>query len=164
MKVYDGAGICELIGIFILSLIGKKYGSESIGLCRDNGLSIFRNASRPRLGKIKKHTQKVFKEKMSNVIIECNMKIVNYLDVTFSLNDGTCKPYKKPNHETKYIYVDSDHPQSVIKQMPKSMAARLSSLSLSKEIFLEAAQSYKQNLATCKYKEKLIYVEHSARS
>ena len=77
MKAYDGAGICELIGIFILSLIGKQYDSENIELCRDNGLSIFRNTSRPSLGKIKKHTQKIFKEKMSNVIIECNMKIVN---------------------------------------------------------------------------------------
>ena len=57
MKAYGGAGIRELIGIFILSLIGKKYDSENIGLCRDNGLSIFRNASRPRLGKIKNHTE-----------------------------------------------------------------------------------------------------------
>ena len=41
---------------------------------------------------------------MLDVIIKCNMKIVNYLDITFNLNDGTCKPYKKPNHKTKYIH------------------------------------------------------------
>ena len=40
---------------------------------------------------------------MLDVIIECNTKIVNYLNVTFLsnyLNDGTYKPYKKPNDET----------------------------------------------------------------
>ena len=76
---------------------------------------------------------------MLDVINECNTKIVNCLDVTFNLNDGTCKPYKKPNDETEYIHVDSDHPPSIIKQIPKSIATRLSSLSSSKEIFLEAA-------------------------
>ena len=41
---------------------------------------------------------------MLNVIIRCNMKIVNYLDVTFNLNGGTSKPCKKPNNETKCIH------------------------------------------------------------
>ena len=56
------------------------------------------------------------------------------------------RPYKKPNNETKYIHVDSDHPPSIIKQIPKSIAT----ISSSKEIFLEAAQSYEQNLASCR--------------
>ena len=30
MRAYDGAGICEIIGIFLLSLIGKKYDSENM--------------------------------------------------------------------------------------------------------------------------------------
>ena len=66
------------------------------------------------------------------VIIECNMKIVNYLDVTFDLNGGTDKPYKIPNNQTKYIHIDSDHPPSITKQIQKAIAARLSSLSSSK--------------------------------
>ena len=53
------------------------------------------------------------------------------------------------------MHIDSDHPPSIIKQIPKSIATRLSSLSSSKEIVLEAAQSYEQNLASCGYKEKL---------
>ena len=70
------------------------------------------------------------------------MKIVNDLDVTFNLDVGTYKPYKKPNNEMKYIHVDSNHPASIIKQIPKSKGAILSLLSSSKEIFLEAAQSW----------------------
>ena len=64
------------------------------------------------------------------------MKIVNYLDVTVNLNDGIFKP----NNETKYIHLDSDHPPSIINHIPKSIAARLSSLLSSKEIFLKEAQ------------------------
>ena len=60
------------------------------------------------------------------------MKLVNYLDVTLNLNDGSYRPYKKPNQETNYIHVNSDHPTSILKQHPMSVEKRLSSLSLSK--------------------------------
>ena len=76
---------------------------------------------------------------MLDVIIESNMKIVNYVNITLNLNDGTYKPCKKSNNETRYIHVYSDHPSSITKQIPKSIAARFSSLSSSKDIFLEAA-------------------------
>ena len=59
MGIYDGAEICELIGIFMLSLLGTKYDSKNIGLYRDYGLSIFRNVSGPELEKIKKHTENI---------------------------------------------------------------------------------------------------------
>ena len=59
------------------------------------------------------------------------MEIVNYLDVTLNLNDGSYRPYKKPNDETN-IHVNSDHPPSILKQLPVSIEKRLSSLSSSK--------------------------------
>ena len=89
MDAYDGAEVCELIGIFLLNLLGRQYDTKNIGLYRDDGLSIFKNCSGPQMEKIKKHLQKVFKNNGLDVIIECNMKVVNYLDVTFNLNDGT---------------------------------------------------------------------------
>ena len=85
------------------------------------------------------------------------MKIVNYLDVTLNLNDGSYRPYKKPNEETSYIHANSDHPRSILKQLPKSIEKRLSSLSSSKEIFEETAPYYEQQLSNCGYKEKLNY-------
>ena len=63
MGAYDGAEICELIGIFMLSLLGTKYDSDNIGLYRDDGLRIFRNVSGPELEKIKKHTENIQKKK-----------------------------------------------------------------------------------------------------
>ena len=61
----------------------------------------------------------------------------------------------------KYIHVDSDHLPSILKQILKSIVTRLSSLSSAKKIFLEAAQYYQRNLASCQYKEKLTYIEQS---
>ena len=84
-----GTEVCELIGIFLLNLLGQQNDTKNIGLYRDDGLSIFKNCSGLQMQKIKGHLHKVFKNNSWDVIMECNMKIVNYLDVTFNLNDGT---------------------------------------------------------------------------
>ena len=69
--------------------------------------------------KIKKHLQKVFKSNGLDVIIECNMKVGNYLHVTFNLNDDTYLPYQKPDNTIRYIQAESNHPPNIIKQIPK---------------------------------------------
>ena len=63
------------------------------------------------------------------------MKVVNYFDVTFNLNDGSYRPYRKLNNETHYIHIQSDHPPSITKQLLRSIEKRLSQLSSSKDIF-----------------------------
>ncbi len=40
MGSYDGAEICELVGLFILNNLGQKFGKENIHLYRDDGLAI----------------------------------------------------------------------------------------------------------------------------
>ena len=37
----------------------------------------------------------MFKNKGLDIIINCNMKIVNYLDITLNLNDGFYRPTKR---------------------------------------------------------------------
>ena len=54
MGSYDGAEVCELIGIFMLSLIGNIYNRNNIGLYRDDGLAVFKNTNDPQSEKIKK--------------------------------------------------------------------------------------------------------------
>ena len=84
---------------------------------------------------IKYYIQKIFKEHGLDNITQCNMKIVNYLDVTFNLNDGTYKPYSKPNNEIKYIRKNSNHPPDVIRRISLCIESRLSTLSFSEKIF-----------------------------
>ena len=69
------------------------------------------------MGKTEKRLQKVFKNNGFDVIIECNMKIVNYLDITFNLNRGIFQPYQKPDNIIQYTHVESNHPSNIIKQI-----------------------------------------------
>ena len=87
MGSYDRAEACELIGIFILSLIGNKYNPFNIGLYRDDRL-VVKNSRGRQSGKIKKIFEKIFKNKGLDIIINCSMNIINYLYAKLKLNDG----------------------------------------------------------------------------
>ena len=125
MSAYDGTEICELIAIFVLSLLNKHINKNHTGLCRDDSLAILKNTSSPEAEKQKKKFQKLFKEKDLDVIIQCNLKITNLFKENDNLNDGSYRPYRKSNEETKYIHLNSDHPLSIIKQISQSIEKRL---------------------------------------
>ena len=79
MGAYDGAEVCELIGIFMLSLLSKHINKNHIGLHRDDGLAILKNTNGPAAEKFKKKIQKLFKEKDLDIIVQCNLKITKLL-------------------------------------------------------------------------------------
>ena len=85
------------------------------------------------------------------------MKIANYLDVTFNLNNGTYGPYQKPDNIIQYIHVESNHPPNIIKQIPKTIEKCLSQLSSSEEILNESAPFYEDKLHQSGYQQKLKY-------
>ena len=58
---------------------------------------------------------------------EANKKSVDFLDVTLDIPSESYKPYLKPGAVPKYIHVDSDHPPSVIRAIPKGVNSRFSS-------------------------------------
>ena len=80
---------------FFIKLLGQLHDTNNIGLYRGDGLSVFKSCSGLQMEKIKKYLQKVFKNNDLDVIIECNMKIVNYLDMDFNFNNVISRPYKK---------------------------------------------------------------------
>ena len=59
--------------------------------------------------KIRKKIIQVFKDNGFSIGTVINLVEVNFLDVTFNLRNGSCRPYKKPNDELKYINVFSNH-------------------------------------------------------
>ncbi len=61
MGSYDGAEICELVGLFILNKLGQKFGKENIGLYRDDGLAIMKSKSARLADKTRKELHKCFK-------------------------------------------------------------------------------------------------------
>ena len=144
-------------GTFILYKLSLKYNENNIDLYRDDGLAVFKNISGTKSEKVKKDIQKLFKENELDIVIQCNMKTVNYLDVTLNLENSTYRPYKKENNQIKYINIESNHPPSIIKQLPLSIESRLSSLSSSEEIFNDSVISYQDALDKSGYKHKLKY-------
>ena len=93
MGAFDGAAVCEAVGNFLPYQLSKNYNEKDIGLYRDDGLAIFKNVSGSKAEKIKKDIQKLFKDNHLNITIQCNLKIVNYLDVTFNLSNATYRPF-----------------------------------------------------------------------
>ena len=73
----------------MLNSLSKKYSKNSFGLHWDDGLAVLKNKSEPQSEHVKENIQKIFKGHRIDIVMQCIMKIVNYLDATFDLNDGT---------------------------------------------------------------------------
>lgn len=112
MGSYDGAETCELIGVYMLSLIATQFRDE-VGLYRDDGLAVCQATPRE-IEKTKQEVSKVFKSNGLKITIEANKKIVNFLDVTFDLSSGSYKPYMKPNNKLLYVHRLSNHPPALL--------------------------------------------------
>ena len=120
-------------------------------------MSVFKNKSGTQLERIKKNFQKTFKDFGLEIVAESNLKIVNYLDVTLNLNNGSFKPYHKPEDIIQYINKESNHPPSIIEHLPASIEKRLSNNSSDEKIFKEAAIYYEDTLNKAGYINNLVY-------
>ena len=64
--------------------------------------------------------------------ISSNLKIVNFLDFTFNLSNYSYKSFSKSNALPTYINVSSNHPASIVKQIPNAINIEINRLSSSK--------------------------------
>ena len=81
--------LCELMGWYILGILGEKYGKHRTGLSRNDRLACFRYTSGPQADRIRKDFIKIFKEDFDlSITCETNLKVVNFLDVTLILTTG----------------------------------------------------------------------------
>ena len=157
MGSYDGAEVCEIVGIYLLSQVNQVIDNADVGLYRDDGLAVMRNIGKPEVERRKKRIIKLFKDNGLNITIQAHLQVVQYLDVEFSLRDGLYRPYRKPSSNPLYINRNSNHPPSVIKQVPGSIAQRLSDISSSAEVFQQAAPVYQAALRDSGYDNTLLY-------
>ena len=61
MGSFDGAEVCELVGLYLLNILKTEFVGKNMRLYREDGLSCFENESGLELGKIKKIC-KMFKD------------------------------------------------------------------------------------------------------
>ncbi|KAL9988996.1 hypothetical protein ACROYT_G003499 [Oculina patagonica] len=107
--------------------------------------------------KTKQEVSNVFRSNGLKITIDANKKIVNFLDVTFDLSNGSYKPYMKPNNKILYVHRQSNHPPTLLKNIPLNINKRLTNISSSKEVFDESIGPYQQALKESGYDHKLTY-------
>ena len=82
---------------------------------------------------------------------------------TGSIKTATHRPYRKPNDAPMYIHTGSNHPPTIIKQIPSMISQRLSVLSSNETIFNAECAPYQQALEESGYKEELKYIPPQPR-
>ena len=95
------------------------------GLYRDNGLLALRYVNGKIMDHIIENFIQLFKDIDFLTDIETNVNILDFFDRTFSLNNGTYKPYK-------------NHPPQIIKMLTKIISDRLLKNPSNKEVFIES--------------------------
>ena len=158
MGSFDGAEVCELVGLYLLNKIKPLLDSNNVGLYRDDGLAIVHKANGPKVDRLRKDIISLFKDEGLSITIDTNLIETDFLDVSFNLNTGKYFPLKKPNNTPLYIHSNSNHPPSIItiiKQLPSMTNKRISSLSCDEVKFNKAKIKYETALKNSGYKATL---------
>ena len=87
-----------------------------LGFCFES-LRTYRiqNISGPHADKIRKGFHQLFTANGLSLETKCNLKIINYLDITSGFSTDKYKPHCKPNDETIYIRPKSNYPANIMK-------------------------------------------------
>ena len=160
MGSYDSSEIADLVGLFLLSELEKRFGKGNIGIYRDDGLCILPFTSGPKAERSRKDLIDIFKRKDFNITASTTLVITDFLDVTLNLTESKYYLFRKDNNTILYIDAKSNHPPSIIKELPSMVNKRLSALSCNEEEFKKAGPVYKQALKSSVFSEDLKYNEN----
>ena len=87
MGSYDGAEVCELVGLFMLDKLSKIYKKNLVGLYRDDGLAVLRNCTARTAGRIRKSVENIFKNYGLKITAEAGLHQVDFLNITRNLKE-----------------------------------------------------------------------------
>ena len=157
MGSWDGAEVCDLIGLFMLHEAEPRFGKEDIGVYRDDGLASLQNHSGPLADRARKDLVQLFKSHGLSITVETNLTCTDFLDVTFDLQTAKYFPFRKPNDTPLYVNYNSNHPATIKKELPSMIEKRLSELSCDEVEFNKAKPIYQDALTRSGYSTELHY-------
>ena len=157
MGSFHGAELCELVGLFLLDKLRRLASSIEYGIYRDDGLAVAKKSARTNLERIAKQIKEVFGEYGFKITIEVGMAVTDFLDVKFDLPNESYEPYRKPNSEATYVDSRSNHPNYILKQIPKTVNSRLEALSKDERVFLKNKSFYQTALKNSNHNHELTY-------
>ena len=85
MGSYSGVEMCILVGIYILHELADRIKKEDTGLYCDNGLILPQRHTGKQTDKARKDITKISKNIGFSSEIKMNLRVVNFLNVTFDL-------------------------------------------------------------------------------
>ena len=141
----------------MLSKLRPLLGEECVGLYRDDGLAIVKDATGHGADRLRKEIIQVFQTHGLKITIDANRKVVDYLDISMNPNTGTFQPYRKPNSTPVYVDVSSCHPPEVLKQIPIGVNKRLQRISCNEDVFSDAKPIYEDALAASGHPRTMAY-------
>ena len=98
----------------------------------------------------------MYKDEGLSITTEPHYKCTNYLDINLNLDTNEYSPFKKPNDEIVYVHKESDHPATILRQIPTMIATHLSDLSSNSDIFNKGKKPYTDALKQSGYSGNLI--------
>ena len=96
--------------------------------------------------RIRKYIIVLFKSEGLSITTDTNLIETDFLDVSFNLEMDRYFRYSKPNNTPLYIHSESNHPPSIIKQLPSMTNKRISNLSCNEHEFNKAKPLYESTL------------------
>ena len=119
MGAYDGGECCDICVLYLLSKV--QHLNINIGAYKDDWLAV--SSQTPRCTeRTRQELEKIFRANgLSLDFVAVNKKIVNFLDVTLNLETGLFEPYMKENNTIFYVHNKSNHPPSILKNIPKNI-------------------------------------------
>ena len=122
-----------------------------------DGLAVINTRSGRLCDRERKELTAVFDNLGLKITALTNQLRTNFLDLTFDLNNGSYKPYRKPNDDPLYINQFSNHPPPIIRELPHSINRRIITLCCDKETFDEAAPTCNDALTRSNFNAHLKY-------
>ena len=123
----------------MLTLIAPKFKDE-VGLYHDDTIAVCKATPRE-IEKTKQEVSNVFKSNGLKITIKANKMIVTFLDVTSDLTSASYRPYMKLNNKLLHVHQPSNHPPTLLKNIPlnitsseKSNEAKKTSLHTNKRL------------------------------
>ena len=78
MGSYDGAEICELVGLYLLDKLANLMEKDHIDLHRDDDLAAMINANGPMMDKLRKDITSMFKNEGLSITIDTNLTEIDF--------------------------------------------------------------------------------------
>ena len=146
MGSFDGTEVCEVVGLYLLNKMKPVLGSNNVGLRRKDVLVIVHTVNGPKVDRLRQDIIGLFRDERLSIASDKNLIEKDFLDRSLNLNRRKYFPIRKLNNTHLYTNSKSNHPPSIIKQLPSVTSKRISSLSCDETEFNKVKITYETAL------------------